>query len=583
MHILFTPNPTGSGHNMRTLAIIEKLFLHKKNIRVTVVLSSLENIFFGLYKNLGCNVITLPSNIKDHSKISHLTKEFNWETYIEKYISASFLNCSLILKYTSIYLEEKPDLVVSDYNLSASAAAHIGDFNHALVTERYDFTLFQISNDELKEAGFIVNCNEIDNARKSLHTLFEGIIRSAKIILTDKPYLPDFDKDTAIGHALDKGKVKFVGPMIRDIPYKNKTNKTELSKLLNIKISYNDIIIVASVGGTTMFVENKNKLIKTYIDLYGNLHKKIKNLKMILICREKIDAPNGVYVYDYIPNWLPLLNRANILLSAPGWITATEIALLKIPVIFILSDLSEYHEVEASKRLKSLGFNSYINPNIDFLSKEVFKIINNNNFIDIKPYTLLAPYSDGAEKAADYLIKAVNDNTPFEELENKITRMLLSSNSSTTILLESLFNSIINVKVTSQNTEKFVSREFIYKFANYFDTKKQVLIKRESLLFTGNDQLVCAATIYYQKNSDFYIPDKDTTQPLGKKLIANQVKQHRKIISSGNTTWIEKNKSCAYKEYIINLDTNHNIYVMEKFNPEFISPLYTQNLSNTEA
>lgn len=579
MHILFAPNSTGAGHNMRALAIIKKLSKHGPSIQITVVLLSLNNIFFELYKQAGCRVIALQNGVIDHSKVSHLTKTFDWETYIDGYISNSFLNSSLIVKYTSIYLKEKPDLIVSDYNLSASAAAHIGGFNHALVTERYDFTLFQISNEELIEAGFVVNTSEINDARESLHKLFEGIISSAKIILTDKPYMPDFDKNTALEYALNKGKVKFVGPMIRDIPFKNEQDNELSIKSLGIDISDDDKVIVASVGGTTMFIENKNRLINTYFDLYESLRHKVRNLKMILICRDKVNAPDGVYVYDYIPNWLPLLNRTDVLLSAPGWITATEVALLKIPVVYILADLSEYHEVEASKRLKALGFNSYINPDIDFLSEKVIGVINENRKVDINIYNTLVSSNNGSEESAKYLIEiAKNEKSDkyHDDKEIKFTRMLLSNNGSTTVLLESLFNTKIHVEVVSQDIEIEIPDCLKVELVKYFNLNNKILFKRESQLLKENGELVCLATVYYEADDSTYIPEKDETLPLGKLLMAKHIKQYRDIISTGNTVWPEsmENKICSFKEYVISLNPDQNIYVIEKFNPTLVTPLH---------
>lgn len=583
MHILFTPNSTGSGHNMRTLAIIKKVQDNNPNVIISVVLLSLKNIFYKLYQEAGCNVIVLNNSINDHSKVSHLSKFFDWKTYIEGYISNSFLNSSLILKYTALYIGAKPDLIVSDYNLSASAAAHIGKFKHAMVTERYDFTLFQVSNKELTDAGFIVNADEITAARESLHRIFEGIISSSSIILTDKPYIAELDKNTALENAAKSGKVKFVGPMVRDIPTKNTQADDEVLRSFGIELNAKDKLIVASVGGTTMFIENKHNLIQKYIDLYNSLRKKIPELKMVLISRENIEPTDGIYVFDYIPNWLPLLNRANVLLSAPGWITATEVALVRVPVVYVLADQSEYHEVEASKRLKELGFNSFINPDIEQLTDIVLNIISEENIIDLAPYLALAPFGDGASKAARYLIGAIEQDHKINKsslAHDRITRLLLSNNGSTTVLLESYLDTPIRVNVTSQDTTILTDTNLSVRINKYFKIENS-LVKRESELLNNRGEIVCLATVYFENIDDAKVPNKDSFTPLGKLLTSQNIKQHRTVISTGNTDWPIAGSSpeCAFKEYIISCEDGTNIYVFERFNPDFFPNLLIEKLA----
>ncbi|WP_017347119.1 chorismate pyruvate-lyase family protein [Pantoea sp. A4] len=563
---------------MRTLAIIKQVRVVDPQAKITVVLLSLKNIFYKLYKQEGCKVVILSNEISDHSKVSHLSKKMNWESYIDGYISSAFLNGGLILKYTALYIKYQPDLIVSDYNLSASAAAHIANFPHALVTERYDFTLFQISNRELNSAGFTLNKTEISDARASLHRIFSGIINSARIILTDKPYIASLDKDTALESASKEGKVRFVGPMTREINTADESIDPEYFTRLGLNISIKDKLIVASVGGTTMFIDNKQKLIDRYISLYEQLSKEIDSLKMVLISREKITCPAGITVFDYIPDWLPLLKRADLLLSAPGWITVTEVALVRVPVIYILADKSEYHEFEASKRLKIIGFESLVNPPLPLLVQRVRQKLRQKRKIKFQPYDALAPFSNGANAAAQYLLRSalpVNNNSLPAPADAKVTRMLLSNTGSTTVLLESLFDTKISVEVLVQHKQFQLSKIEQQTLQPFFDLQHGELTRRESRLFSQQGDLLCQATVFYQSETAVNIPTQQDITPLGKMLMSNSIRQHRHIISTGTTVWLsaQGQRACAFKEYIINCEGEKNIYVREEFNPEFIALL----------
>lgn len=579
MNVLFAPNSTGSGHNMRTLALIDKLIKKDHNIHVTVILLSLKNTFYSQYKSLGCDVITLVESNTDHSKINHLEKKFDWITYVEKYITMSFFNSGLILKYISLFIDIKPDVIVSDYNLSATTAAHIGGFKHILVTERYDFTLFQVKNDDLRQAGFEVNELEVDAAKRTLHRLFLGIIESAERIITDKPYILKFDVNTALERAIFEGKVEFVGPMIRDKFESLSQNDIETDILKKIDYSESDKMIVASVGGTTMFLENKKNLINKYLNVYQNLRKKINNLKMVLISREEINVNvPGVYVFDYIANWLPILARANVLLSAPGWITATEIAQFKIPTIFVLSSLSEYHEIEASKRLKEIGFTSHINPKEELLIEEIDNLISGVEKINDKAYRTLAPdLNPGTDRAANIIYDCANKHKAKESKtlnpDHIITKLILDNNGSTTVLLESLLNSSIYVKALYHRKAKESEIDYLKNTTDiFFDFDKKTIIKRKSQLYTDNESLVCKAEVFFEIDNSKYIPSQDQNLPLGKLLINASKKQHRVILKKGVADWSASNEGvkCAFKEYLIYGEDGINLFVSEKYNPKYM-------------
>lgn len=76
---LFAPSPTGSGHNMRALAIASALKQLSPTTKSTVLLGSLQHIFTPLFKTAGVEVTDIAGRLVDYSTSSHLDKLLNWE------------------------------------------------------------------------------------------------------------------------------------------------------------------------------------------------------------------------------------------------------------------------------------------------------------------------------------------------------------------------------------------------------------------------------------------------------------------------------------------------------------------------
>ncbi|WP_162933817.1 hypothetical protein [Actinomyces lilanjuaniae] len=361
--ILMVPNATGSGHNMRALALASELRSVCPEREIVVLLGSMQDVFAPLFESAGVKVISTENDVISHAHSSHLDKILDQEHYISGYLAPTFLNGSKIIDYLAYFKEINPAIVVSDYNLTASVASVIGQYRHVLITERYDFSLAQISNDDFREAGFIVNDTEISRARPTLSIIFDWIIRNSSLVLTDKPPLPDLDVGTALYSQLNEPNVHFVGPMTRPAP-KN-VNQEQLRHELGLSTGP---LLVASVGGMSMFIENKQKAIRTYLHAFAHLRKSHSDAEMILIGRGTTPpAEEGVHTLNYIPDWMPLLTCATALIAQPGWITVTEVAALRVPTIFVLGGRGEYHEIESLRRLEALGFPTLVEPSPDAL------------------------------------------------------------------------------------------------------------------------------------------------------------------------------------------------------------------------
>ncbi|MFE9905644.1 glycosyltransferase family protein [Streptomyces achromogenes] len=406
MRIVFAPAPTGSGHNMRTLALARELRRQNPDAELTALLGSLQPTFGPLFEAAGVRVIDIAGDHVDHATRSNLTRDLGWRTYIKDYVAPAFVNGERVLRYLSYYQDLGADLVVSDYNTSASMAAALSGTPHALVTERYDFTLVQIDDRTLEAGGFRVDHEDLRRGRNALHAVFDWIVSTAEIVLTDKPYVPELDEGTSVARAMAQGRAVFTGPMIREVPERGDGAAVRASLGLGP-----GPLMVGSVGGTSMFWENKQRVIESYILAHRRLKREHPDLQLVLLGREWVEAPDDVVVLTYLPDWMPLLQEADVLVSAPGWITVTEVAALRVPTVFVLSSLGEYHEVEASDRLGRLGFPSLVAPGTDELVDAVRPFIEKRSAEpDGRPsgepapaHLAVAPEGPGTSKAAALL------------------------------------------------------------------------------------------------------------------------------------------------------------------------------------
>ncbi|MEU9075839.1 hypothetical protein ACFYUY_09540 [Kitasatospora sp. NPDC004745] len=405
MKILFAPAATGSGHNMRVLSLAREILAQQPDAELTVLLGSLQSTFTPLFTEAGVTVVDLAAGRPvDYATKSNLGRRMDWDGYIGGYLAPAFVNGERILQYLALIQEHRPDLLVSDYNMSASMAAAILGTRHALVTERYDFTLYQLDDQTLVDGGFDIEPEDLRRGRQALHACFEWIVSGAELVLTDKPLVPELDEGTAVARALRPGgNAVFTGPMVRRIPPSDAEGKARAE--LGIP---EGPLMVGSVGGTTMFLENKQKVVDRYLEAYELLRGQHPDLQFVLLGREPVPAPESVIQLPYLPEWMPLLREANVLLSAPGWITVTEVAAMRIPTVFVLGSLGEYHEVEAARRLDLLGFPTCIDPTAEQLAATVAPLlaVRPDHDAPTPGQLAVAPEGPGTALAARHLLAA---------------------------------------------------------------------------------------------------------------------------------------------------------------------------------
>lgn len=150
------------------------------------------------------------------------------------------------------------------------------------------------------------------------------------------------------------------------------------------------------------------------------------------------------------------------------------------------------------------------------------------------------------------------------------TRMLLGSDGSTTVLLESLLRLRVAVHVDSQHTcTRAEVSDRIAGLLGLADTEQVVL--RRSRLLTPDQQVVSINRVVFRAQQVPWLAAPPDSTPLGHKLRDLGSLQHRVLLSSGIGAWPPDARPCGFKEYLIHGDQGEEIYVHESFNPALIA------------
>ncbi|MEV3859957.1 hypothetical protein AB0J38_37325 [Streptomyces sp. NPDC050095] len=164
------------------------------------------------------------------------------------------------------------------------------------------------------------------------------------------------------------------------------------------------------------------------------------------------------------------------------------------------------------------------------------------------------------------------DNLTPPHLSAGATRMLLSSDGSTTTLLEALLDCSLAVRVHSQGP---VQAESLYPRARRelgLDVGDMAVERHSALLAPAGD-VVSVNVVSYAAPPSGWSGSSSDSAPLGRRLREAGTKQHRRILASGISEWPgdDAHQPCAYKEYIIACEDGAQLYVLEKFNPAFVT------------
>ncbi|TXR96165.1 hypothetical protein EAO73_31980, partial [Streptomyces sp. col6] len=152
------------------------------------------------------------------------------------------------------------------------------------------------------------------------------------------------------------------------------------------------------------------------------------------------------------------------------------------------------------------------------------------------------------------------------------TRLLLASDGSTTLLLESLLGLTMTVRVISQE---------VVDAAALPSGVREVLglagdsrtVRRLSELRAPDGRVVSRNVVAYPAADAAHLPDATDGTPLGLRLRALRFpQQHRSLLAHGLTHWDDTADApvCAFKEYVIRCADESRIHIRERFNPGLV-------------
>jgi chorismate-pyruvate lyase len=157
-------------------------------------------------------------------------------------------------------------------------------------------------------------------------------------------------------------------------------------------------------------------------------------------------------------------------------------------------------------------------------------------------------------------------------LDVAATRMLLSSDGSTTILLEALLKCHLCVRVESQET--VCAGKLLPDSVSALGlSPESTAVERRSALLTPTGTVVSRNIVVFAVPLVGWNGSPTDPTPLGKRLREQKTRQHREILSFGISEWpdAEGRRRCTYKEYVITFEDGLKMYIREKFNPDLVS------------
>lgn len=152
----------------------------------------------------------------------------------------------------------------------------------------------------------------------------------------------------------------------------------------------------------------------------------------------------------------------------------------------------------------------------------------------------------------------------------RTTNMLLSSDGSTTLLLEALLDTRLSVRVDSQSM--MPADRLLPRAVSALGLRPEgAAVERSSALLTPQGSVVSSNTVVFTAPPEGWSGSPSDTAPLGKRLREQGTRQYRQILSTGTATWPDGgDQRCAYKEYVITCDVSSRLYVRELFSPDYV-------------
>jgi chorismate-pyruvate lyase len=149
------------------------------------------------------------------------------------------------------------------------------------------------------------------------------------------------------------------------------------------------------------------------------------------------------------------------------------------------------------------------------------------------------------------------------------TRMLLGSEGSTTVLLESLAGVVVSVHVQANRPMTGAELPPRIRGALGVGAADEVVL-RNSELRTAAGETVSVNQVAFRADGAPWLAVSVGRTPLGHQLQDRGSLQRRDSLSRGLSTWPADGRPCAFKEYLIHCADGAMIYVHETFSPHLV-------------
>jgi chorismate-pyruvate lyase len=149
--------------------------------------------------------------------------------------------------------------------------------------------------------------------------------------------------------------------------------------------------------------------------------------------------------------------------------------------------------------------------------------------------------------------------------------MLLASEGSTTILLESLLGTGVAVRVRHQEAVPATTLGPDVRDALGLDPAERPVVRRSSLV-APDGRRVSHNVVTFRADEAPWLLDSTGNVPIGHQLRAQATKQFRTVLASGTDAWPDEADGavCAFKTYLIHCGQDVRIHVHERFSPRFV-------------
>jgi chorismate-pyruvate lyase len=152
------------------------------------------------------------------------------------------------------------------------------------------------------------------------------------------------------------------------------------------------------------------------------------------------------------------------------------------------------------------------------------------------------------------------------------TRMLLESEGSTTVLLESLIGVQVEVRVDRQEPTTAASLSDEARDSLRLSPSESVVLRRSRLVLPDAG-VVSVNRVAFRPDAVPWLMQSIEDAPIGHQLRGRRSLQYRTMLANGLSDWPlgAVTEPCAYKKYVIHCADGAEMYVHERFNPEFVS------------